>query len=148
MESCVWARMLLTLVSSGRLLSVALYAVLACMFIEFTLCFLCSPLFFCIDSGGVKLAYVGFQAFMKERGRPEDIDGFTPEQRFFLAWATIWRNNIRKEMALQRLVIDPHSPGMHRANGPLSVLPEFHEAFNVKPGDKMYVPEQERCEIW
>lgn len=100
------------------------------------------------DLGGVKLAYIGFQKFMKENGRPADIDGFTAEQRFFLSWANVWKNNIRQAMAEQRLVMDPHSPGEWRANGPLSLLPEFHKAFDVKPGDKMFVPEGKRCEIW
>lgn len=61
------------------------------------------------DLGGVKLAYVGLQKFMAEHGRPDDIDGFSPEQRFFLGWATVWRNNIRKENALQRVVMDRKS---------------------------------------
>jgi putative endopeptidase len=100
------------------------------------------------DLGGVKLAFIGFQEFMAKHGRPEAMDSFTPEQRFFLSWASVWRHNIRPEMALKRLVMDPHSPGQFRANGPLSVLPEFHAAFNVKEGDAMYVPPERRCEIW
>jgi putative endopeptidase len=61
------------------------------------------------DLGGVKLAYIGLQRFMKVHGRPADLDGFTPEQRFFLGWATVWRNNIRKENALKRIVMDRES---------------------------------------
>jgi putative endopeptidase len=61
------------------------------------------------DLGGVKLAYIGLQRFMELHGRPKDVDGFTPEQRFFLGWATVWRNNIRKENALKRIVMDRKS---------------------------------------
>lgn len=100
------------------------------------------------DLGGVCLAYAGLQAYIKENGPLPDVDGFSPSQRFFLSWSAVWRNNIRKEMALRRLVLDPHSPGALRANGPLSILSEFHEAFNVKPGDKMYVPVEKRCVLW
>lgn len=102
------------------------------------------------DLGGVRLSYDALQVFMKKHGREivRTVDRFTAEQVFFLGWATIWRNNIRREMSLNRLLTDPHSPGQYRANGPLACLPEFHKSFDVKPGSAMYVEEDKRCEIW
>ena len=76
------------------------------------------------------------------------IDGFTPMQRFFLSWATVWRQNITDERAKQLVTIDPHGPNDFRANGPLSNMPEFHEAFDVKPEDPMYKPVEERVDVW
>ena len=102
------------------------------------------------DLGGSKIAYSALEKVFARAGgqRPADIDGFTPEQRFFLAWAQVWRNNIRPEMARQRLITDPHSPGEFRCNGPLSNLPEFQKAFNVPDGSPMVRPAAERVQIW
>lgn len=99
------------------------------------------------DYGGVKLSFAGLKAFMDKHGRLPDMDGFTPEQRFFLGWATIWRNNIREENALQRIIMDPHAPGEFRANI-VQVIDDFYEAFGAKEGDAMYQPPEARCEIW
>ncbi|HMN32396.1 MAG: M13 family metallopeptidase [Chitinophagaceae bacterium] len=99
------------------------------------------------DLGGITIAYDAFK--MTEQGKSTTpIDGFTPDQRFFLSWAQVWRNNIRDEEAAQRLVTDPHSPGIFRCNGPLSNFNPFYSAFNVKEGDKMYKPENERAKVW
>jgi putative endopeptidase len=76
------------------------------------------------------------------------IDGFTPQQRFFLSWAQVWRENVRKESLLLRLKIDVHSPGKFRTIGPFSNLPAFYRAFDLKPGDAMYRPENEIVKIW
>ena len=102
------------------------------------------------DLGGSKIAYTALEKALGRAGnqRPGDIDGFTPEQRFFLSWAQVWRNNIRPEMARQRLVTDPHSPGQYRCNGPLSNLPEFQQAFAVPDGSAMVRPAAERVQIW
>lgn len=100
------------------------------------------------DLGGVTAAYEGLQRFYRERGRPDLIDGFTPEQRFFISWATIWRVKYRDETLRKQVLTDPHSPGMFRANGPLSNFTPFYEAFNVAEGDKMYRPDEERVKIW
>ena len=99
------------------------------------------------DYGGVKLAYKGLKTFIDTHGELPNMDGFTAEQRFFLGWASIWRNNIRKENALQRIIMDPHAPGEFRANI-VQVIEEFHEAFDVQDGDKMHQPPESRCEIW
>ena len=102
------------------------------------------------DLGGSKIAYTALEKVFARAGgqRPADIGGFTPEQRFFLAWAQVWRNNVRPEMARQRLITDPHSPGEFRCNGPLSNLPEFQKAFNVPDGSPMVRPAAERVQIW
>ena len=100
------------------------------------------------DLGGVSVAYDGLQRYLKEHGPIGRIDGFTPEQRFFLSWGTIWRVKYRDETLRTRVKNDPHSPGMYRANGPLTNMTEFYSAFDVKEGDKMYRSEAERVKIW
>ena len=102
------------------------------------------------DIGGVKIAYAALQKALDKH--PEDrnkkIDGFTPEQRFFLAFAGIWRQKIRDEDQKLRLKIDPHSPGRFRVNGPLSNLPEFAKAFNIPEGSPMVRAADKRVNIW
>lgn len=84
-----------------------------------------------------------------ENYNPESlIDGFSPIQRFFLSWAQCWRQNVTKERALQLLTIDPHGPNEMRCNGPLSNIPEFHEAFSVAANDPMYKEPAVRVDIW
>lgn len=100
------------------------------------------------DLGGITAAYEGLQRFYHEHGRPGLIDGFTPEQRFFISWATVWRVKYRDETLRKQVKTDPHAPGMYRANGPLSNFTPFYEAFNVSEGDKMFRPESERVKIW
>ena len=99
------------------------------------------------DLGGVTIAYDAFKKTKQGQGS-EKIDGFTPDQRFFLSWAQVWRQNIRDEEAAQRLVTDPHSPGEHRCNGPLSNFQPFYDAFNVQPGQKMYKAPEARAKVW
>jgi putative endopeptidase len=98
------------------------------------------------DLGGVAMAYDALQLHMKETGRPGNIDGFTPEQRFFMGFARIWRAKYRDEVLLERIKTDPHSPGIHRCNGTLSNTPAFHEAFKVKEGEEM--KKKEVVRIW
>jgi predicted metalloendopeptidase len=76
------------------------------------------------------------------------LDGYTPSQRFFLGWSQIWRRKYRDDEMARRLLIDPHSPSAFRANGPVTNLNAFYEAFDVKPGDKLYKPPAERIQIW
>jgi putative endopeptidase len=99
------------------------------------------------DLGGLNIAY---EAFKKtEEGKSnKKIDGFTPDQRFFLSWAQVWRLNILPDFAAQLILTDPHSPGMYRCNGPVSNIDAWYAAFDVKPGDKMYKPENERIKVW
>ena len=100
------------------------------------------------DLGGLSIAYAALEKALAEKGRPPDIDGFTPEQRFFLAWAQIWRQNITPEAQRVRINTDPHSPGQWRANGPLSNMPQFAAAFGCKSGDPMVRPDSLRPVIW
>ena len=103
------------------------------------------------DLGGVKLAYAALEKALQRKPaaeRTQKIDGFTPEQRFFLSWAQIWRNNTRPEARRLRLQIDPHSPGQFRVNGPLSNLPEFVHAFQISDKSPMIRPAKDRVQIW
>ena len=100
------------------------------------------------DLGGVLGAYDGLQLLFEEEGRPDDIDGFTAEQRFFMSWATVWRT-LTREDALRRLVkTDTHSPGKIRATQPLKNIDAFYEAFDIKEGDEMWLAPEDRVRIW
>jgi len=99
------------------------------------------------DLGGVSVAYGALQRRLKAKPQGK-IDGFTPEQRFFLSFAQIWRENIRPESLKLQLNTDPHSPGHFRCNGPLSNMPEFAQAFGLKDGVAMVRPEEIRAKIW
>ncbi len=99
------------------------------------------------DLGGVKIAYYALQKALEGKSR-EKIDGFTPEQRFFLSYANVWRNNIRPEAVRLRVRTDPHSPGEFRANGPLSNLDEFAQAFDIPEGSPMRRAAADRVTIW
>jgi putative endopeptidase len=102
------------------------------------------------DIGGVKLAYAALQKALDKNpgGRDQKIDGFTPEQRFFLSFATIWKSKQRDEDLKLRLNTDPHSPAQCRVNGPLSDLTEFQKAFNVPDGSRMVRAADKRVNIW
>jgi putative endopeptidase len=100
------------------------------------------------DLGGILGAYDGLQRFYAKNGRPENIDGFTPEQRFFMSWATVWRTKSREEALRNQIKTDPHSPGKVRATQPLVNVDAFYEAFGIKEGDKMYVAPENRVRIW
>jgi putative endopeptidase len=99
------------------------------------------------DLGGIAIAYEAFKKTKQGKSK-ELIDGFTPDQRFFLSWAQVWRANTRPEELTARIVTDPHSPNEWRCNGPLSNMQEFYNAFDIKPGDKMYRPAAERAKVW
>ncbi|MFC4633554.1 M13 family metallopeptidase [Dokdonia ponticola] len=100
------------------------------------------------DLGGVLGAYDGLQKFYAENGRPDNIDGFTPEQRFFMSWATVWRTKSRDEALRTQVKTDPHSPGKVRATQPLLNIDAFYEAFDIKEGDSMYLAPEKRVRIW
>ncbi len=100
------------------------------------------------DLGGVNAAYDGLQIYLKENGNPGLIDGFTPEERFFISWATIWRTKMRDEAIKSRVKTDPHSPGMYRASEPLKNMDAFYSTFDVKEGDGMYLKPEDRVKIW
>ena len=100
------------------------------------------------DLGGLKIAYAAFEKTLEGKPRPKKIDGLTPEQRFFLAWAQIWRVNVRPETVRLRLNTDSHAPGRFRVIGPLSNMKEFLDAFDVTDGSPMARPPEERARIW
>jgi predicted metalloendopeptidase len=99
------------------------------------------------DLSGMAVALKAYHLSLQGRPAPQ-IDGFTGDQRFFMGWAQAWRRKYRDEELLKRLVIDPHSPSEFRANGPLSNIDAFYEAFDVKPGHRLYRPPDERVKIW
>ena len=100
------------------------------------------------DLGGINAAYDGLQLYLKENGNPGLIDGYTPEQRLFISWATIWRSKMRDEALKNQVKTDPHSPGMYRAYVPLLNLDTFYSAFDIKQGDGMYIEPNKRVKIW
>ncbi len=99
------------------------------------------------DLGGTTIALEAYKLTAEYKAN-KMIDGLTPTQRFFIAWAQGWKINIRDKAMAQRLVTDPHAPGKFRAFAPLTNIPEFYEAFGIKAGDPMYRPESERAKIW
>jgi putative endopeptidase len=99
------------------------------------------------DFGGVSIAYDAFK--MTKQGRDTTkIDGFTPDQRFFLSLAQIWRMKLKDALVREHINLDPHSPDKWRVLGPLMNFDPFYKAFNVQPGDKMYRDEKDRIRIW
>ena len=100
------------------------------------------------DLGGLKIAWLAFQKALQGKPRPADIDGFTPEQRFFLGWAQVWGRKQTPEAMRQQILTDPHPLGRFRVNGPLSNMPQFAEAFHCNLGDAMVRPPEKRCQVW
>ena len=100
------------------------------------------------DLGGSSVAFDALKMYLADKGSPGLIDGFTPEQRFFMSWATIWRTKTTDAFVVNQVKTDPHSPAQYRAFAPIINLDAFHEAFNTKEGDKLYVPQADRIKIW
>jgi putative endopeptidase len=99
------------------------------------------------DLSGLSLAYRAYKMALDGKEAPV-IDGLTGDQRFFLAWAQVWRASIRPERLRQQMLTDPHSPAEFRVNGPLRNVDAWYKAFNVEPGDALYLPPEERVHIW
>jgi putative endopeptidase len=99
------------------------------------------------DFAGLTMAYDAYMLSIKGKEQKK-IDGFTPQQRFFIGFAQVWRANTRPEFLRNQVLTDPHSPAKFRVLGPLSNMPQFYEAFSVKPGDNMYRPDSIRVKIW
>ncbi|MFT3682471.1 MAG: M13 family metallopeptidase [Ferruginibacter sp.] len=99
------------------------------------------------DLGGLNVAYEAFK-MTKQGQSAEKIDGFTPDQRFFLAWAQVWRGNILPETAAQFILTDTHSPGPYRTIGAPVNMDAWYKAFDVKEGDKLYKKPEDRIKIW
>lgn len=100
------------------------------------------------DLGGASVAFDALQMYLKDKGTYANIDGYTPQQRFFLSWATIWRTKATDEAVVNQVKTDPHSPGFYRSFGPIVNIDAFHDAFKTKPGDKLYKAPKERIKIW
>ncbi|RQO70645.1 peptidase M13 [Pedobacter sp. KBW06] len=99
------------------------------------------------DLGGLNAAYTAFK--LTKQGQSEDkIDGFTPDQRFFLSWAQVWRGNVLDETAAQLIKTDPHSPGPYRTIGAPVNMDAWYKAFDVQPGDKLYKKPEDRIRMW
>jgi predicted metalloendopeptidase len=98
------------------------------------------------DLGGMAIAYDAFKKSLEGKPRPANIDGFTPEQRFFLGWAQVWAENDRPEYARLIVQSDPHSLSQFRVNGPLSNFPEFAAAYGCKLPSKMV--REKQCKVW
>ncbi len=100
------------------------------------------------DLGGLTLAYKAWQRSLKGKPAPETVDGFIPEQRFFLAFARVWGTQYRPESTRLQLNTNPHPLGKFRAIGTLQNMPEFHKAFSCKQGDPMVRPTDKQCKLW
>ena len=99
------------------------------------------------DLGGLQIAHEAYRMSLKGKPAPV-VDGFTGDQRFFMGWAQVWRTQFRDDALRQQLVNGTHSPGQIRAFGPLRNIDAWYAAFNVKPGDKLYIPPEDRVRIW
>ena len=97
------------------------------------------------DNGGVRLAFMALMDSLKDKPQPK-IDGYTPEQRFFLGWGQVWCQNVRPEMSRMLVQVDPHSPGRERVNGVLQNMPEFRQAFACRVGQPMV--REQACRVW
>ncbi|MFW5793041.1 MAG: M13 family metallopeptidase [Bacteroidota bacterium] len=100
------------------------------------------------DLGGLNIAYTALKLKLKDSENTKLIDGYTPEQRFFISYAQIWRNNIRDQELMRQLQEGPHSPGEARVNGIVYNLDAFYETFDVSEEDSRYIPKEERARIW
>ncbi|MDN6279444.1 MAG: M13 family metallopeptidase [Psychroflexus sp.] len=100
------------------------------------------------DLGGVLGSFDGLQMHLEENGNPGKIEGLTPEQRFFMSWATVWRTKSRDEALKTQVKTDPHSPGQYRAYVPLQNVDAFYDAFGIKKGDSLYIAPEKRVRIW
>ena len=101
------------------------------------------------DNGGLQISFVAMQNAIKAgQVKADKMDGFTPEQRFFIAYATVWASNIRNEEILNLTTSDVHSLGRWRVNGTLPHIPAFIKAFNIKEGDKMYLAPENQAQLW
>ena len=99
------------------------------------------------DNGGLKVAFQALQNVMAKNPLPVK-EGYTPEQRFFLAFGISWAGKIRPEALRMQVTTDPHSPSEWRVNGELPQIDAWYKAFNVKKGDRLYIPKKKRVDVW
>lgn len=100
------------------------------------------------DLGGVNIAFDALQMYLKDKGNPGLISGYTQDQRFFMSWATVWRTLQTEKALINQIKTNEHAPGLYRAFGPLVNTDAFYKAFDVKPGDKLYKKPEDRIKIW
>jgi len=100
------------------------------------------------DLNGLRIAYAAFEQSRTGKPRPPLTDGFTPEQRFFLGFAQMWRTKVRDELARLYVIVDPHAPPRWRVNGPLSNMTEFRKAFRCTASDPLVRPDSLQPRIW
>ena len=99
------------------------------------------------DFGGITIAYQAY-TMTEEFKAAQEIAGFTPQQRFFIGFGRIWAGQYRESAMRTQLLTNVHSPGKWRVNGTVVNIPEWYQAFGIKEGDKMYLPETDRAKIW
>lgn len=100
------------------------------------------------DLGGLETAYAAYRRYVARHGEPPVLDGLTGDQRFFLAYAQAWQGKRRDEAVRQQLLSDPHSPEKYRVNGIVRNFGPWYRAFEVKPGDALYLPPEQRVSVW
>jgi len=100
------------------------------------------------DLGGIEAAYGAFQRYQAKHGKAKVIGGLTGDQRFFLAYAQAWQTKVREDAQRQALLTDPHSPAKYRVNGIVRNVDAWYTAFNIKPGDALYLAPEQRVHIW
>ena len=100
------------------------------------------------DLSGVEASYAAYKKYTARHGEPPVIDGLTGDQRFFIAYAQAWQEKDREDAERQQILTDPHSPGKYRVNGIVRNVDAWYKAFNVQPGDKLYLPPEQRVHIW
>ena len=100
------------------------------------------------DLGGIEAAYAAFQRYQAQHGKAAVIEGVSGDQRFFLAYAQAWQSKAREGALRQQLITDPHSPAKYRTNGVVRNVDAWYAAFDVKPGDALYLPPDQRVHIW
>jgi endothelin-converting enzyme/putative endopeptidase len=100
------------------------------------------------DLGGLETAYAAYRRYVARHGEPPVIDGYTGDQRFFIAYAQAWQGKRREGAIRQQLLSDPHSPDKYRVDGIVRNFDPWYKAFNVQPGDKLYLPPEQRVHVW
>jgi endothelin-converting enzyme/putative endopeptidase len=100
------------------------------------------------DLGGLETAYAAYRRYVARHGEPPVLDGFTGDQRFFIAYAQAWQGKRREGSLRQQLLSNPHSPEQYRVDGIVRNFDPWYKAFNVQPGDKLYLPPEERVHVW
>jgi endothelin-converting enzyme/putative endopeptidase len=100
------------------------------------------------DLSGIEAAYAAYKKYTAKHGEPPVIDGLTGDQRFFIGYAQAWQGKDREDALRQQILTDPHSPDKYRTNGIVRNVDAWYKAFNVQPGDKLYLSPEQRVHIW